>query len=77
MSPKKRDYKNTMRGQCPKWDVDMEKYSVAEFVFSSSLHKTVESTSVGEAKRKAVLATWDSSSRVRTAAAGVETVTRC
>lgn len=52
LSPKKRDYKNTMRGQCPKWDVDMEKYSVAEFVFSSSLHKTAESTSVGEAKRK-------------------------
>lgn len=52
MSPKKRDYKNMVRGRCPKWGVNMEKYFVAEFVFSSSLHKTVESTSVGEAKRK-------------------------
>lgn len=41
-----------VRGQCPKWDVNMEKYSMTEFVFSSSLHKTVESASVGEAKRK-------------------------
>lgn len=52
MSPKKRDYKNMVRGQWPRWDVNGEKHFVAEFVFSSNLHKIVECTSVGEPKRK-------------------------
>lgn len=41
-----------MRSQCLRWDVNREKNFVAAFVWSSSLHETVEYTSIGDLKGK-------------------------